>query len=368
MHRLTLTPPAAILLLACLPLLGCPTTDKDSATTGDADTDTDADTDADADADTDTDTDADVNYTSLTGTAVFQDSVNGFTNCDVTSDIVGTPFTGDCFGCVFAFDTTGTTTSNNGGATCEAGPPTFTFVPDGGYQDLTLMFWDDYYGYENFAVTQYYYYYEGYGVIGPYLAYLGYDGNPYGTATFDGSAFTVSQDWEYGYQYYKTPTTDFCGPYPTGTGAGTHGGASGESDASCTAWTTHDVWTFEVTTAGPVTITVDTVSDGTAFDPYMTVNGPDGCTIGSSDDAFTCTFPPPNWACPAMDFEAEIGTYTVDIVSYGDCAGSTAEYALYVGGASGEVTQVTDNENFSSSNLGDRTYARNYQLNATLTK
>jgi len=366
MSRLALTRSLPVLFCLAVPALGCPGDDKETGNT-ETDADTDADADADADADTDTDTDADVNYVSIEGTATFTDTVNGFTNCDVDATVSGTPYTGDCFDCTFGFSMEGAVTRDGSSPACPDAPAAYTYVQSGGYSDLTLLYWDEYYGYYNFAISQYYYYFEGYGTYGPFYNYLGYDGNPYGSASFDGSAFAVVQSWDYYYQYYKLPTQNLCAAPQSLPGDGSHGDVSGTGALTCTAWTLHDVWTFTVETPGPVTVTVDTVSDGSAFDPYMAVVDPSGCTISTSDDAFECTFPPPKWGCPSISFEAtEAGTYAVDVTSYGDCAGTSANYAVYVSGGTGLV-QTVDDEDFSTSNVGGRTYARDFELNATLT-
>lgn len=73
------------------------------------------------------------------------------------------------------------------------------------------------------------------------------------------------------------------------------------------------------------------MSDATAFDPRAWINDPDGCTAASADDSFDCTYPPPTYACPGiMLSDLSDGTYSVVVSSYGDCAGTTADYSLQV--------------------------------------
>jgi hypothetical protein len=90
-----------------------------------------------------------------------------------------------------------------------------------------------------------------------------------------------------------------------------------------------DVWSVEATAGDMIGVSVDTVDAGTAFDPFMTVVGPDGCIVAEADDSFDCTFPPTDWQCSSTSFEAaETGTYTVVVGSYGSCTGTDGAYGL----------------------------------------
>ena len=62
-----------------------------------------------------------------------------------------------------------------------------------------------------------------------------------------------------------------------------------------------DGWAFQATPGDQITVTVDTVSAATAFDLEACLSGtPNGaCLPGfQGDDNFTCSFPPPAFACP----------------------------------------------------------------------
>src|SRR5690349_5332682 len=83
--------------------------------TGETDADTDADSDSDSDADTDADADGDA---TLLGTIAYQRIQDGDTECTANYDVTGTPYTGDCPDCAFAFDVISTLEDSTG--PCEA--------------------------------------------------------------------------------------------------------------------------------------------------------------------------------------------------------------------------------------------------------
>ena len=92
-----------------------------------------------------------------------------------------------------------------------------------------------------------------------------------------------------------------------------------------------------VSPSSSVTVTVDTISSTTTFDPVVVIlDGPDASTatqLGYGDDEFTCSFPPPTYLCPeASSVSAGGGSYFV-LVGVGapdDCASSIGEYQLEV--------------------------------------
>ncbi len=92
-----------------------------------------------------------------------------------------------------------------------------------------------------------------------------------------------------------------------------------------------------VSSSSSITVTVDTISSATTFDPVVVIlDGPDATManlLGSGDDEFPCSFPPPTYLCPeANATSAGGGSYFV-LVGIGapdDCASSIGEYQLEV--------------------------------------
>ena len=70
-----------------------------------------------------------------------------------------------------------------------------------------------------------------------------------------------------------------------------------------------------------ITLVVDTLDPATAFDPVLTVIGPDRCEPVTDDDTLPCTAPPPAFACPSLRIDApDDGTYTLLVENLGSCA------------------------------------------------
>ena len=102
---------------------------------------------------------------------------------------------------------------------------------------------------------------------------------------------------------------------------------------------------MDVTSGDTVSVTLDTVSDASTFDPTMWINDGASCTFLEADDSFDCAFPPPSgYQCPSGQFTASSdGTYQVVVRSAGDCDGSSGDYALSVDAASDPtLTLVAD--------------------------
>jgi len=105
-----------------------------------------------------------------------------------------------------------------------------------------------------------------------------------------------------------------------------------------------DVWQVTGEAGGELQISVDTVSADTAFDPWLFVVEPDGCTTAFADDNFDCTYPPPEYSCPAAAVSTEAGTYQIGVMAYnGSCAGGSAEYELSINADwDVELTNIAD--------------------------
>jgi hypothetical protein len=181
-----------------------------------------------------------------------------------------------------------------------------------------------------------------------------YDGY-YGSYAYD---MTLSQESSYGYVYggdleltetgftlsesevdYESVTCDYS-DY-TETGDVPCGGGYDEMDK----------WSFEVTddmVGSPIAIFIDTVSTETASDPasvvmFVPAEGEDddtaapaeSCYVASSDDGVECTFPPPSYSCPSMQFSpTEAGNYEIWVRSLGSCYDDSvpAEYSIVSSG------------------------------------
>ena len=98
-------------------IVGCTKAEVDSASESDADTDaeTDTDTDADTDSDTDSDTDTDTD-TDFEATLHLRVADDTTVVCDTTIELRGTPYTGSCPGCDYAYEVTGEITAEAGTA------------------------------------------------------------------------------------------------------------------------------------------------------------------------------------------------------------------------------------------------------------
>jgi hypothetical protein len=358
-------------------------TDTDTDVDADADTDTDADADADADADTDTDpcpdstegltiaVDDTPNIASggyyvtgsadivtakdesqmLVGSIHYQQLLEDVALCDSTISLASEEYAGTCDGCDFAFAGDGTLESEAGTA-CTSRPPYFVNMPEGYLAGpFALAFVPDgeafipYYGYipaTNVFQVNFTYDYSsiGYGVYGPYWYALVYDGS-YNPSSFvrttDEVKGTDHIDWSFerpfsaqadlndcGSVDISASTRNYCGP---SYGVGSIDCASSETVLSDLA----DVWEFEATAGQVAYVTVDTVSDATAFDAAMFLNGPDTCSEVFADDNFYCEYTPVNYRCPSLEYAVTAdGTHSVHVFSYGSCRGSTADYRIYI--------------------------------------
>ena len=112
-----------------------------------------------------------------------------------------------------------------------------------------------------------------------------------------------------------------------------------------------DVWRITLNEGDEVTVSVDTVAAATTFDPaaglYLGTDPDVDPLVGSGDDDFPCTFPPPEYSCPEFSAFAELGgDYAVVVLQLGCADGNElAAYALRVtvadGGQAVILPQVT---------------------------
>jgi hypothetical protein len=175
---------------------------------GDADTDTDTDGDADADTDSDTDTDTDTDPTEFHAEIQVTLTVLETADvvCDTTVELTGTPYTGTCAGCAFAYETTGEITSEAGSGCGEGYLETWsTYLPDASVPQVWLAFSD---------VGLLYVYYEHTNILwhgtwppdGKEVSWgpNAFDGSIFGYATYAGGVL----DWTLDY-YSVLPVEPF---------------------------------------------------------------------------------------------------------------------------------------------------------------
>lgn len=118
-------------------------TDTDADTDSDTDTDTDTDSDTDTDTDTDSDTDADPDafHAEIQVTITMLDTADVV--CDTTVELTGTPYTGTCAACSFAYEMTGEITAEAGSGCPEDYLQTWsTYLPTASFPQVWLAFGD----------------------------------------------------------------------------------------------------------------------------------------------------------------------------------------------------------------------------------
>lgn len=290
------------------------------------------------------DDDADVEWPEdLTGSLEVHSTLAGGTLCDATVDLDGTKHDGECEGCDMALDIQANVSRNDGTEGCVM-DPLWTYLPDQTVTDLVLahapafdvMEWYGPETYRDALVTKYTHADEG-----TLYQVMLHENESEGTFTRSGD--TISWTFDRLEQHNVDPYYNDCGNIEdSDTESRPQPMASASSTLDCEG-AIADVWTVEATAGAQVVVGADTVADGTAFDPQMYVNGPDGCTILIADDSFECTFPPPSYRCPAAGFTAEAGTYQIAVISVGSCAGTEAAYEFVVEGlAAPNLTLLED--------------------------
>ncbi len=309
------------LVLMLFALSACPPrepTDDSGGPDADTDADADADTDTDADTDVDTDTDADEDFE---GEIHYYSESFGKVVCDSVIALTGTPYTGECFDCDFAYYIDTEIVSQAGTGACTMAP-LYSYVQSGPYKNLIFMFWEYYnLAWQNLLVTAYSYDATPYGggyYPGPYFAVVNYEDFQYGNVEFDGRNIS----WTFGYDVITYDTgnpayyTD-CGTVENSTSNRDYGGEwSVTGSLGIGSPRKMDIWSFIVDTTDTdrFAISVDTADARTASDLVAWVNSPAGCTVMRGNDNFECTYPPPrktSW-CPSMFVEgADPGTWQV---------------------------------------------------------
>jgi len=103
------------------------------------------------------------------------------------------------------------------------------------------------------------------------------------------------------------------GPTPTG------------SLSACSYGAEVDIYAVPVTAGDSLHVRVDTISATTTGDMYLQILDTDGTTqIGSGDDDFACTYPPPSFSCPETTITVpSTGLVFVVVDSLGSCVDPT---------------------------------------------
>ena len=180
--------------------------------------------------------------------------------------------------------------------------------------------------------------------LGRYWFPIAYAGSPYGVFIRDGD--DVSWSW---FQYIaddsRTAYLDadtLCLVDDDSASALEEAGFTATSELGCDPELV-DVWSVEGVEGETVTVTVDTVSDETALDLVAWINDTanETCVVAYSDDDHACSFPPPDYGCPTLAFEAQSGTFEVVVASYGTCAGETAEYKVLIDSETTVTAELT---------------------------
>ena len=312
--------------------------------------DADADADADADTDTDADADADYGYASFSGTVNYKTTDNGDTVCDTVVSLSGSPYSGTCEGCDFAFLIDATIDSEGGTEDCY-NHPYFTYVEDTWAKDLWMAHSDSYPGYYGDYADAFImgFSYDYYGYLYPGYYFIVSSDDDYSYGTFARTDDDIEWSFDYTSDDYDLTYYDGCDYGAEYSYADENfGGDSVSGSVDCDGELA-DVWTFDATEGSTISVSVDTVGEDTAFDTYMYINGPDGCTFVYADDNYDCTFEPTEYQCSAYEWDAATsGTYAVVIASYGSCTGETAEYSLSVRGADGDIGVEADDAESST--------------------
>jgi hypothetical protein len=307
------------------------------------DPDTGDPTDTDPPPDTDT---PPIDTSGVEGNVLFQVETDDGFRCDMEVEFAGTPFTGACEGCDWAFTIDSEVTRNDNRGDCYP-YPFLSLSSDYYYGNLIIAYGEEFRGRSNmflvgYQYTGYYYYDYDYAVEpappGGYVwwRYVAYTGSPYGTFSQLDSEFQWTWGLSYGtydLQYHQT-----CGYTSYMYGTNRHVGAYyGQSDVWCPvgyyySWVDADVdvWSIQVPEGQSVGVTVNTLSDETAFDPMMWVNDGEACTDYMSYGGMRCEYGMTWYQCPAVEFVSQGGSYELVVTSQSTCSSGRGEYELRV--------------------------------------
>jgi len=316
-------------MVALVALLACSGEPLDSGSEADADADVDADTDIDG-----------YGYSALEGELRYASTYDHAVVCDALVELAGAPYAGECPGCDYAFEVTGEVTEDEGSDDCEL-DPLLSWVETDEIVDLWIAHSPNYPGYYGDYVdallvgyTSRYaeVLYPGVPVV---LAYAGEDS----PGTYARTGLDIAWTWRMEDNRYDLSYFDACDADPVQAGSQEPAGNTAAAEDLDCAGDLADVWEIEVLDEA-FTVSVDTNSAETTFDPGFHLNDAEGCTLAFADDNFECTFPPANHGCPAVRVEPPApSTHQVVVKSWGGCAGERAEYTLSVDGGAASLVE-----------------------------
>ena len=311
---------------------------SDSAGEGDADTDTDTDTDTDVD---------EVRYLDGTIHVVVTDATGKTTKCDTMIDITGVESSGGCINCDFELDTEATVASEKGVDCDPALYPLSTLIEGGLYSDIWVGWADEFVGtYDTYTDIVWF----GFGLTGnpgPYwYSALAYDGKN-SSASYSGGLL----DWSRQAQYignnlladYTCGAQVYMGTYsadPDYYGVGSpnfYGNYTAYGSLDCSYNKPYDRWSFYGVDDTYASVSVDTISADSSFDPMFYVTTDDYCIEALGDENFDCTYPGTSgFLCPSVRFPTTKGEhYNLWVLpfrnlGFGDCDNKTADYQLWI--------------------------------------
>ena len=269
---------------------------------------------------------------------IYESTVDDTLICAKRVEVTGTPYTGDCEGCDFAFSVEGTVIEDNSSPLCYVSDYKL-MVADGSIQNVVFAHADLLELGEGDTAASYsdavFVRYDliGYmGVYGPYTQVLSHaDG-----ADDIGIFRRTDEDFEWGAEQEgvnngEDVIVDYCEWDYESSWADfsvSSGFTTATESVSCDGRQV-DIWTLDIESAMTIGLAVDTVDVETAFDPRMVILGPDECLTATADDNFTCTFEPDRYECPAIELEVERGEYQVMVHSMVDVCAEGLEMGEY---------------------------------------
>lgn len=281
------------------------------------------------------------------GALTYVTRLDGAVVCDADIDLYGTPYTGACEGCDFAFRIDASVVRDGGTDACQL-DPTRTFVRSGPYDDLAMAHAPSFVAgettYEDAFMSGF-----TYGGEGPYWRPLAFEGMPGTQFALQGDAVTWDVGYAVTYEVEEWPFYEYCSAYPAQDADSWYpGDQTWTSSLHCGAELV-DTWWFEMEVGETATISVDSRYAQTAFDPWFWVNTEDGCTIAFADDNFPCTHAPQNGGlCPSAVIEAQVsGRYEIVVGSNGGCPDGLLKggYKITVGTTDGNPEFIQDVHN-----------------------
>jgi hypothetical protein len=268
----------------------------------------------------------------------FESWVDDALVCAKRVAVTGTPYTGECAGCDFAFMIEGTLTEDNSESGCYVSDYKLLRT-DSSLHTMMLAHadtlevdnWGTLSSYADVLFVSYYREASYYGSGGPYVRVLSHaegEGS-------DGVFSRVDTEIEWGAEVEGAHNgddllIDFCDPgYESYWDDFVPDGSPLRTGTLPCDGRKADVWSITIDEPMMVEIAVDTIASDTAFDPKFFVVGEDECVDYTADDNFDCTFPPPSYQCPAIERELAAGSYEIVVAAFPNKCAEGAEAGEY---------------------------------------